>query len=107
MLRENGYPVPVEVGGIPASDCAAEVVALGSKVKNFTLGNHVAPTIDLMNLTGDERTAKQIALGGDGQGTLRECAIFEEKYLVKLPNHLSWEEVHQGHSSLNFRLIDV
>ncbi|KAF1847015.1 NAD(P)-binding protein [Cucurbitaria berberidis CBS 394.84] len=92
MLRENGYPVPVEAGGISASDCAAEVVAIGSAVRGFVIGDHVAPTVDLLNLTGDERTMEQIALGGDGPGTLREYAVFEEKVLVKLPKHLSWEE---------------
>ena len=93
MLQENKYPVPVEIGGVSASDCAAEVVAIGSSVSSFALGDHVAPTVDLMSLTGDERTMDQVALGGNGPGTLREYAIFEEKVLVRLPTHLSWEEV--------------
>jgi NADPH:quinone reductase-like Zn-dependent oxidoreductase len=93
MLREGGYPVPVEPEGIPASDCAAEVVAVGSDVKKFSIGDHVAPTFDLVNLTGKERTPQMNALGGDHPGTLREYAIYEEKVLVKLPQHLSWEEV--------------
>jgi NADPH:quinone reductase-like Zn-dependent oxidoreductase len=56
MLREGDYPVPVEDGGVSASDCA-------------------------------------LTLGGGGPGVLREYAVFEEKYLVKLPEHLPWEEV--------------
>lgn len=95
MLQEGAYPVPVEEGGIPASDCAAEVVAVGAEVTNFVIGDHVAPTVDLVNLTGNERTVESTALGGNGPGTLREYALFEEKVLVKLPKHLSWEEVSQ------------
>jgi hypothetical protein len=34
-----------------------------------------------------------VALGGNGPGVLREFAVFEDKFLVKLPQHLSWEEV--------------
>lgn len=93
MLQEHAYPVPVDAGGISASDCAAEVVAIGESVRKFSIGDRVAPTIDLMSLTGDEQDVQPIALGGIGPGVLREYAIFEEKVLVRLPQHLSWEEV--------------
>jgi NADPH:quinone reductase-like Zn-dependent oxidoreductase len=73
MLQEGKYPVPVEDGGVSASDCAAEVVAVGSDVSKFAIGDRVAPTVDLMNLTGDERTMDSIALGGNGPGFRREC----------------------------------
>ena len=77
--------------GIPASDCAAEVIALGSEVKEFAVGDHVAPIFDLENLTGTEQQMKQ--LGGDVEGVLRQYAIFDHKFLVPLPKHLTWEEV--------------
>ncbi|KAF2026900.1 NAD(P)-binding protein [Setomelanomma holmii] len=92
ILQEGGYPIPVEVGGVSGSDCAAEVVAIGSSVTKFAIGNHVAPTVDLLSLTGNERDENYVALGGNGPGTLREYAVFEEKVLVKLPTYLSWEE---------------
>lgn len=93
MLREGGYPVPVEDGGISASDGAAEVIGVGEQVDEFRLGDHVAPTVDLESLTGDERDIDGIVLGGNGPGLLRQYAIFEEQHLVKLPKHLPWEEV--------------
>lgn len=101
MLREGGYPVAVEDGGVSASDCAAEVVAVGDQVDKFKIGDHVAPTIDLESLTGDERDIDGIVLGGNGPGVLRPFAVFEEQYLVKLPKHLPWEEVNitQEHPS--------
>jgi NADPH:quinone reductase-like Zn-dependent oxidoreductase len=93
MLQEGGYPIPVEVGGVSGSDCAAEVVAIGDSATKFSIGDRVAPTVDLLCLTGDEREMDFLALGGNGPGTLQEYAIFDEHVLVKLPSHLSWEEV--------------
>jgi len=93
MLREGKYPIPVEERGIEGSDCAAEVVAVGALVRKFSLGDHVAPTINSALLTGDERDAVPKALGGDIPGTIREYAVYHEEHLVRLPEHLSWEEV--------------
>lgn len=93
MLQEGKYPIPVDDGGISASDCAAEVVSIGSEVDCVAVGDRVAPTIDLANLTGHERSEESIVLGGDGPGVLREYVVFEDKVLVKLPKYLPWEEV--------------
>lgn len=93
MLDEGKYPVPILDGGVPSSDCAAEVVAIGNEVKKFSMGDHVAPTVDSNSITGDEREMDDMALGGISLGTLREYAIFDEEVLVKVPAHLSWEEV--------------
>jgi NADPH:quinone reductase-like Zn-dependent oxidoreductase len=93
MLREGDYPMPVEDGGVSASDCAAEVIAIGDQVSHFKKGDHVAPIPDLENLTGEERDISGLTLGGNGPGVLRQYAVFEDIYLVKLPEHLSWEEV--------------
>ncbi|KAF2272011.1 NAD(P)-binding protein [Westerdykella ornata] len=92
MLQENGYPVPVLAGGIPASDCAAEVVAVGEKVSKFQVGDRVAPTFDLACLTGEERGLEMRALGGEVEGVLREWVVLEEEVLVRLPGGVSWEE---------------
>lgn len=90
-IMNGRYPVPVIDQGIPASDCAAEVVLVGSEVKDFRVGDHVAPIFDLNNLTGTEE--KAAALGGDVDGVLRQFAVFDQNVLVHLPKHLSWEEV--------------
>jgi NADPH:quinone reductase-like Zn-dependent oxidoreductase len=57
------------------------------------LGDHVALTIDLSALTGEERGLKGVALGDLEPDSLQEYVIFEEQVLIKLPPHLSWEEV--------------
>ncbi|KAL1604799.1 hypothetical protein SLS60_004339 [Paraconiothyrium brasiliense] len=92
MLREGGYPIPVNDCEIQGSCCAAEVVALGSAVTKFKPGDRVAPTVNLNFLTGEERDAEICALAGDTAGVFREWAVFQESHLVALPAHLSWEE---------------
>lgn len=89
----NGrYPVEVEEQGIPCSDAAAEVVAIGSAVKELSTGDHVSVIFDLNNLTGSDDES-HCSLGGDTAGVLREYAIYQDKHLVQLPKYLPWEEV--------------
>ncbi|KAK1981518.1 alcohol dehydrogenase [Colletotrichum cereale] len=90
-MLHGRYPVEVEERGIPCSDCAAEVIAVGPSVQGFVIGDRVAPIFDLNNLTGDEDQPMR-ALGGDVPGVLREYAVFDERFLVQLPKYLTWEE---------------
>lgn len=87
------YPIPVAPNGILGSCCAAEVVALGTSVTKFKTGDRVAPTVNLALLTGEERDAVPVVLGGDAPGVLREYAVFDCSHLVALPAGPSWEEV--------------
>ncbi|KAF7178175.1 hypothetical protein CNMCM7691_006847 [Aspergillus felis] len=89
-LEMGRCPVPVIARFIPASDCAAEAVAVGSEVSDFAPGDRVAPIFDLNNLLETEE--KTAHLGGDVDGVLRQLAVFDQKVLVHLPKHLSWEE---------------
>ncbi|KFY44166.1 hypothetical protein V495_03594 [Pseudogymnoascus sp. VKM F-4514 (FW-929)] len=89
-MMHGKYPTPVIDGGVPASDCAAEVVALGSDVRDFAIGDRVAPIFDLKNLDGTEE--ERSVLGGDVDGVLRQFAVFDQNVLFHLPKHLSWEE---------------
>lgn len=89
----NGrYPVKVIDQGIPCSDAAATVVAVGSSVDAFKEGDYVAPSFQLDYITGHEKNGKRSALGGDTDGVLREYAIFDQKVLTTVPDHLSFEE---------------
>lgn len=83
----------MEEEGIEGTCCAAEVVAVGDGVTKFGVGDRVTVTVNLNMLTDEDRDKSACALGGNTPGVFREYAVFEEKYLVKLPGHLSWEEV--------------
>ncbi|KAJ5661587.1 uncharacterized protein N7477_009203 [Penicillium maclennaniae] len=89
-MMDGKYPVNVIPHGIPASDCAAQVIEIGPEVNQFKIGDHVAPIFDLNNLTGTEDEMR--ALGGDVDGVLRQFAVFEQDVLLHLPKYLSWEE---------------
>ncbi|KAK4448299.1 hypothetical protein QBC34DRAFT_117383 [Podospora aff. communis PSN243] len=93
LIPRGTYPGVALPNGIPASDCAAEVVLVGSAVTRVKVGDRVCPTFDLVNLDGVIRgDGSHEALGGEVDGVLREWAVFEERVLVRLPGHLGWEE---------------
>lgn len=91
VMMHGKYPTPVIDGGVPASACAAEVIALGPEVHGFAIGDRVAPIFNLKGLDGTEE--ESLLLGGDVDGVLREYAVFDQNVLFHLPKHLSWEEV--------------
>ncbi|KAJ5301581.1 hypothetical protein PENANT_c002G10727 [Penicillium antarcticum] len=89
-IMHGKYPAGVTEQGIPTSDCAAEVIKIGSEVDDFQIGDRVAPIFDLNNIDGTEE--EKVILGGDVDGVLREYAVFDRNVLFHLPKHLSWEE---------------
>lgn len=78
---------------IPNSDGAGEVVAVGDGVARFQLGDRVAGSFFQRWVDGGI-TAKAMAsaLGGPIDGLLAEYAVLEAGGLVKIPEHLSYEE---------------
>ncbi|KAL6901155.1 GroES-like protein [Trichoderma evansii] len=91
VILQGGFPIPVLDKGIPASDCAAEVVAVGSAVQKFKVGDRVSPNFYVNHFTGEESEMIK-ALGGDVEGVLSEYAVFTENLLVPLPDYLTWNE---------------
>jgi NADPH:quinone reductase-like Zn-dependent oxidoreductase len=83
-------PWPVLANGIPCSDAAAEVLAIGYSVNDWKVGDRVMPIFDLKNITGEEQ--ERAWLGGDVDGVLATHAIFDEQHLVRIPEILSWRE---------------
>lgn len=93
MILNRTYPLPSMPDSIPVSDGVGEVVAKGSKVSRFTVGDRVAGNYFAHwkegKLTWDLMIQQ---LGCTLDGMLTEYALMNEETLVHIPPHLSWEE---------------
>ncbi|SFC27732.1 NADPH:quinone reductase [Kushneria avicenniae] len=78
---------------IPLSDGAGEVVEVGENVTRVGVGDRVAG-IFMQNWLGGEVNDSHpgSAMGGAIDGVLSEYVLFDQQGLVKLPEHLSYEE---------------
>ena len=75
---------PVASDTIPLSDGAGDVAAVGTAVREFAVGDRVVATF----AQGDPPAA----LGSPLDGVLAEYALFDPKGLLRVPEHLSYEE---------------
>lgn len=89
-IAHGGNPWPVIPHGILCNDAAGEVIAIGSDVTAFKVGDRAAPVCDTENVTG--RETKRSWLAADEDGVLADHVVFEERKLTKLPEYLPWEE---------------
>lgn len=87
------YPIDIVDKGIPCSDAAAEVIATGSSVSRFAVGDRVCPNTSIGPTYEGGSDGMGLGVGTNGQGVLREYAVFDEQHLVRMPGHMSWEEV--------------
>ncbi|MNX88692.1 alcohol dehydrogenase [compost metagenome] len=78
---------------IPVSDGVGEVVAIGTDVNRFRIGDRVCATFSQSWVSG-EPTAEWLdgLLGGPRDGVLCEYIVLHEDGLVVVPEHLSDEE---------------
>ena len=78
---------------VPLSDGAGEVVAVGPGVSRVKAGDRVAGCFMQKWFGGPiSDSAMPSAMGGAIDGMLTELAVLEEDGVVKLPQHLSFEE---------------
>lgn len=86
----RGAPLP---DLIPLSDGAGEVAALGADVTRVAVGDRVAACF-MQSWLGGEASAEDAAssLGGAIHGVLGEYRLFDQQGLVKLPEHVSFED---------------
>lgn len=86
----RGAPLP---DLIPLSDGAGEVVELGPDVTRVVVGDRVAACF-MQTWLGGEIAPEDAAssLGGAIHGVLAEYRLFDQQGLVKLPDHLSFED---------------
>jgi NADPH:quinone reductase-like Zn-dependent oxidoreductase len=92
LLIARGHYAGGAIGAnvIPLSDGAGEVIAVGSAVTRFRVGERVAGTFFRNWIDGAPPRAPLVALGAPpADGVLAEYAVFAEQDAVAVPAHLS------------------
>jgi NADPH:quinone reductase-like Zn-dependent oxidoreductase len=80
----------VAANTIPLSDGAGDVVAVGSEVTRFRIGERVAGTFFRGWIDGKPPRGPLVALGAPpADGVLAELVVFDEQDAVAVPAHLS------------------
>ncbi|KAM3498636.1 hypothetical protein MY10362_008058 [Beauveria mimosiformis] len=84
------YPFKTSPNVIPGSDGAGTVIAVGSQVSRFKLGDKVVTLFNQEHIGGPlTAEAAGSGLGGAIDGTLRSVGAFNEQGLVHQPKNLS------------------
>lgn len=89
-IANGGNPWPVTPHGVPCNDAAGEIIDVGQNVKDFNIGDKVAPIVDTENLTG--REPRRSWLAADEDGVLADYIVFDERKITRLPAYLNWIE---------------
>lgn len=93
MLNRDYDPDYSVAGGIPLSDGAGEVIAIGPGVTRFEVGDRVAGIFfERWILGAPSADALASDRGGNAGGMLSEVVATHEGGLVLIPEHLSYEE---------------
>lgn len=88
-ISNGGNPWPVISNGIICNDAAGEIVAVGDHVRNFKVGDRVAPNTDSEFIT--DRSTGRSWLAANEDGVLANYIIYDEIVLSRLPTYLPWE----------------
>lgn len=93
MVVQGSYNPRLAMPRVPCSDGAGEVVAVGAGVTQWKPGDRVTG-IFMQNWQEGRPTAAKAkgALGGDIDGMLATEIVLPESGLVRIPEHLSYEE---------------
>lgn len=94
LFADGSYNPRPTLPAVPLSDGAGEVVAVGEGVTRWEVGDRVCPSFFQGWSEGPRDAAKSRTALGAGQldGVLGEYGAFHEQGLVRIPEHLSYEE---------------
>ncbi|TBU38096.1 NAD(P)-binding protein [Dichomitus squalens] len=93
IVAKGTYPLGQKENPVPGSDMAGEIVAIGEDVKGWKVGERVSPNFAVDHVFGDPTAEiKATGLGAPIDGVLTEYKIVPAHSLVRIPEHLSYEE---------------
>ena len=93
MVARGDYLVTSGAPLVPTSDAAGEVVAVGSSINKYRVGDRVMSTFFPRWIEGAPTPEKtSVAPGGNVDGVLATHAFFNEESLVRIPAHLDFNE---------------
>lgn len=93
MVLHGNYARGAAPNVVPLSDGAGDVVEIGSAVTKFAVGDRVAAAFMQTWTSGAiEPHHGASALGGGVDGMLAERVVLAESGLVRVPDHLSYEQ---------------
>ncbi|OJT02686.1 Zinc-type alcohol dehydrogenase-like protein [Trametes pubescens] len=93
VVAKGTYPLGLRDNVIPCSDLAGEIVALGVDVTGWHVGDRVCSATSTDYAFGDvTETAVVTTFGAVIDGTLTEYKVLPAHVLVRIPDHLTYEE---------------
>jgi len=92
FILHGSYPIPAKPGVVPLSDGAGDVIAVGTAVTRFRIGDRVAGNYFARWKSGPITPEVFDQLGCTLDGMASELAVLDEQWAVKVPAHLSWEQ---------------
>ncbi|EIW56484.1 NAD-P-binding protein [Trametes versicolor FP-101664 SS1] len=93
IVAKGTYPLGQKENVVPGSDLAGEIVALGPEVAGWAVGERVSSNFATDHVFGDPTPEnKATGLGAPIDGVLTEYKVLPAHALVRIPEHLSYEE---------------
>lgn len=86
------YPLPVKPDVVMCADGAGDVVEVGPSVSRLAIGDRVAVAMFPRWLDGPIQPEYAPQIGGSLDGMLTQYVAVHEESLVRIPDHLSFEE---------------
>jgi NADPH:quinone reductase-like Zn-dependent oxidoreductase len=95
MVVSGTYNPRMKVPAVPFSDGAGEVTAIGDGVEKWKIGDRVMPIFAQRWFDGsssEEKRRTSLGAGAQWDGVLCEFGTFSQESVVRIPEHLSFEE---------------